>query len=380
MTKVTMIGCDLHDRSMLLKVAVGTEKSLEKSFPNDADGRCKMVEFLMEFSQKHDCSRIVFVYEASGQGFGLFDFLTSFGIECLVLSPAHLPKSAKEKKNKTDSKDAQMLLEKARGYVLAGNELPIVWTPPKALRDDRELVRARLEAAEACTRIKLQIFSMLKRYGIPTPAWFQKNRSWTRNFVKWLKEQAERMSEVVSPVLMTHIQRFELYQAQITDLDRCLRHLAKTPRYEKSVEALRELPGVGLLTALTFLTEMGDLTRFSNRREVAAYLGLCPSSFESGDVDDRKGHITRQGPGRVRKVLCQAAWAGVRTDATTRAAWVRIQGGKQGRGKKAIVAIMRKLAIVMWHRAVDIGVPIDLVSPPLGPPCWVKAPPMAQAG
>jgi transposase len=363
---------------MLLKVAVGTEKPIERSFLNDRDSRLKMVEFLMQFARKHGCSRIVFVYEASGQGFGLYDLLTSFGIECLVLSPAHLAKSAKQKKNKTDAKDAEMLLEKARAYVLAGSKLPIVWTPPKALRDDRELVRFRLETAEAGTRVKLQIFSMLKRYGIPTPAWFQKNRSWTRRFVKWLKEQTKGLSETVSPVLMAHIERFEFYQAQITSLDRCLRQLAKTPRYEKSVEALRGLRGVGLITALTFLTEMGDLTRFGNRREVAAYLGLSPSSFETGEANDRKGHITRQGPSRVRKVLCQAAWAAVRLDPATYATWERIQGGKPGRGKKAIVAIMRKLAIVMWHRALALGVPIEFVSQSPGPPSWVT--PIAQAG
>ena len=58
-----------------------------------------------------------------------------------------------------------------------------------------------------------------------------------------------------------------------------------------TVDELRKLPGVGLLVAMTFLTEMGDLERFHNRREMAAYLGLCPSSFESGETNDRKGRI-----------------------------------------------------------------------------------------
>jgi transposase len=380
MTKVITVGCDLHDRSMLLKVGIGMEQPHEKSFVNDADGRLSMVEYLMQFARKNGSSRIVFVYEASGQGYGLYDLLRSYGIECYVLSPTHLPKTAKGKRLKTDARDAQMLFEQARGYVLAGNDLPIVWTPPQTLRDDRELVRFRLETAEACTRIKLQIFSMLKRYGKPTPHWFHKNRSWTRVFVKWLKEQADRMPPVVSPVLHELIARFEILHQQITELDRHLRHLAKTPRYEQAVNRLRELPGVGLITALTFLTEMGDLSRFHNRREVAAYLGLCPSSFESGNADDRKGHITRQGPGRVRKVLCQAAWAAIRTDEATRATWLRIQGNKPGRSKKAVVAIMRKLAIVMWHRALAVGVSTELTSPPLPPPRWIQESSLAHAG
>jgi transposase len=139
----------LHDRSLLLKAACGMDAPQQKSFLNDCDGRQAMLDYLLGFAQQHEADRIVFVYEASGQGYGLYDFLTDQGIECYVLSPSHLPKSAKQKRNKTDAKDAQMLLERARAYVLAGNDLPIVWAPPKALRNDRELVRARLETAEA---------------------------------------------------------------------------------------------------------------------------------------------------------------------------------------------------------------------------------------
>jgi transposase len=369
---------------MLLKFAVDKEEPQQKSFRNTREGRLAMIEFLCEFARKRRSARIVFVYEASGQGYGLYDLLTEQGIDCAVLSPTHLPKTAKGKRQKTDAKDAQMLFEQARGHVLAGNALPVVWTPPQALRDDRELVRARLETAEACTRIKLQVFSLLKRYGRALPEWFLRCRSWTRKFVRWLKEElAPKLAEVVRPVLAALVGRFETLHQQLTDLDRHLRHLAQTERYRLACHELRQLPGVGLLTALTFLTEMGDLTRFSNRRQVAAYLGLCPSSFESGEVNDRKGHITRQGPGRLRKVLCQAAWAAVRTDAATAATWLRIKRGSSRRGKKAVVAVMRKLGILMWHKALSAGVAQELIPPPRPAPRWVdwvEPPPLAQAG
>lgn len=380
MSEVTIVGCDLHDRSMLLKVAMGKNDSHEKSFVNDLEGRCKMMEYLIEFARKHGSERIVFVYEASGQGYGLYDLLSERGIECYVLSPTHLPKTLKGQRSKTDARDAQMLFEQARAHILAGNKLPIVWTPPQRLRDDRELTRARIEAAEACTRIKLQIFSLLKRYGIPTPEWFRKSRHWSKRFLTWLKERAQQLEEVVSPVLMALIGRFDLFHKQVADFDRELRKLANTERYRAAVTALRELRGVGLISALTFLTEMGDLSRFSNRREIAAYIGVCPASYESGNADDRKGHITRQGPGRVRKVLCQAAWAAVRLDKDARETWVRIQGNKPGRGKKAIVAIMRKLAISMWHRALAAGISKELVALRPKPPSWVPPSPLMQAG
>jgi len=380
MNQVTIVGCDLHDRDMLLKVALGLKPSHEKHFLNHQDGRLAMVEYLIDFAVKHGSDRIVFVYEASGQGYGLCDLLSDHGIQCWVLSPSHLPKSAKSKKNKTDAKDAQRLFEVARAHVLAGNELPIVWTPPQRLRNDRDLVRTRLESAEACTRIKLQITTLLKRHGIALPEWFRKNRNWTRKFVSWLKELAQRMDEVITPVLQAYVERFETLSKQIAELDKHVRALSHANRYRAGVTALCELPGVGLITAMTYLTEMGDLSRFSNRRQVAAYLGLCPSAFESGQADDRKGHITRQGPGRVRKVLCQATWTAIRVDETTRETWVRIKGNTKGCSKKAVVAIMRKLAIVMWHKAFGAGVSEELMTPPPKPPCWIQKQTLGQAG
>jgi transposase len=380
MNQITIVGCDLHDRNMLLKLALGMNPSHEKRFLNDQDGRLAMVEYLVEFAVKQGSDRIVFVYEASSQGYGLCDLLSDHGIQCWVLSPSHLPKSSKSKKNKTDPKDAQRLFEVARAHVLAGNELPIVWTPPQRLRNDRELVRTRLESAEACTRVKLQIMSLVKRHGIALPEWFRTNRNWTRKFVRWLKELAQKMDQVITPVLQAYVERFETLNKQIAELNKHVRALSRTDRYRGGVEAVCELPGVGLITAMTFLTEMGDLSRFSNRRQIAAFLGLSPSSFESGEADDRKGHITRQGPGRVRKVLCQAAWTAIRMDKTTRETWVRIQGNKKGSSKKAVVAIMRKLAIVMWHRAFGAGVSEELMAPPTKPPSWVQNPSLAQAG
>jgi transposase len=126
--------------------------------------------------------------------------------------------------------------------------------------------------------------------------------------------------------------------------------LAGEARYAAAVEEMTSLCGVGVLTALVFLTELGDLGRFANRRQLAAYLGLAPRSFESGKAHDRKGHITRQGSGRVRKMLCQATWARVRYDAQEHQAYARIVAKNRKKKKIAVVASMRRLAVRMWHR------------------------------
>ena len=358
MSKVIMVGCDLHDRSMLLRYGVDDGEPQQASFCNDQEGRSKMIARLQQFADRQRARRIVFVYEASGQGYGLCDLLHGHGIECHVLSPTHLPKTSKAKKQKTDVKDAQMLLEQVRGHVLAGNPLPVVWTPPQRLRDDRELVRARIDASDEMTRVKLQILSMLKRRGIGKPAGC--GSSWSKRFVAWLRQVAQSLDAAVAPVLESLIARYELQVVEKARLDQAIRKLSQTERYRAACRELRRLPGVGLLSAMTFLTEMGDLHRFHNRREIAAYLGLCPASHESGETQDRKGRITKQGPARLRKVLCQAAWVSLRTCPESAAAYGRIRGGKRNRTKKALVAVMRRLAIRMWHRALPFGVACEL--------------------
>ena len=255
-----------------------------------------------------------------------------------------------------------MLLEQVRGFVLAGNSLPTVWTPPQRVRDDREIVRARIDVADELTRVKTQVLSMLKRRGIEKPAWY--HCKWGKRFAQWLRDLAKTLDPMVAPVLESLIDRYELYRAEILRLEEAVRALSKTNRYRAAHNELRQMPGIGLLTAMSFLTELGDLHRFDNRRQVAAYLGVCPSSFESGEANDRKGRITRQGPSRLRKLLCQASWVAQRYCDQTKQTYTRIRAGKSNRTKKAIVAVMRRLGIKMWHRALSCGVSSELVGRP----------------
>lgn len=379
MSKISIVGCDLHDRSMVLCFAMDQESPQQKSFVNDRPGRLAMRTFLLEQAADRGATRIVFVYEASGLGFGLCDFLREVGIECRVVSPAHLAKSAKQRRQKTDARDAEDLFEKARAHVLAGNKLPTVWTPPQVLRDDRELMRARIATAEDSTEVKLQILALLKRYGRELPEVFRQHHNWTKKFLRWVAEEAAQLPAQVQPVLQCLLRRQQQLQDDLDCLEEHLQALSKSDRYRDPCQAVRKITGVGLLTAMTFLTEMGDLTRFSNRRQVGSYLGLAPSSHESGEVSDRKGHITRQGPSRLRKMLCQATWTAIRRDSDMQAKHQRISKGKKQFRKKAAVALMRQLGIRLWHAALAAGVSSELVTPAIPPPRWLPASSLAQA-
>jgi transposase len=142
-------------------------------------------------------------------------------------------------------------------------------------------------------------------------------------------------------------------EKEVGSLEKAIIALSETPRYARTTQAVMEPKGVGHLTAMVFLTEIGDLTRFENRRQLAGYLGLVPTTNESGNANDRKGHITRQGSRRLRKVLCQAVWSAIQSDSPLAAAYQRIVRKNPKKKKIAVVAAMRRLSIVMWHRGLD---------------------------
>ena len=353
MCQVIMIGCDLHDQTMLLKIATGRDEPETLSVRNTAAGRAKLLQRLGEQRGTAGGARVLFAYEASGQGFGLYDQLSEAGFECYVLAPTRIARSPRQASQKTDERDAQQLLELLRGHVLAGNALPSVWIPDAATRDDRELVRMRLDVGEKITRTKSQIQSLLKRNHLRRNE--AVGKGWTRLFRAWLR--ATLCDSVASPLgastrvaLESLMRQLDFLEEEQGRLDESLNHLAGTARYAAAVEEMGSLCGVGVLTALVFLTELGDLGRFANRRQLAAYLGLVPRSFESGEATDRKGHITRQGSSRVRKVLCQATWSRVRCDPEEKRAYERIVARNPKKKKIAVVASMRRLAVRMWHR------------------------------
>lgn len=238
-----------------------------------------------------------------------------------------------------------------RAHVLAGNPLPKVWIPDAQTRDHREAVRCRLDAAEKITAIKAQIKSLLKHCGLTRPEAARKG--WTRLYLAWLRQLCEDPAH--GPGLRTSLasllRQLEFMEQEVERLDQAVAGLANSPRYAAAVVRLVKLSGVGLLTALVFLTEVGDAARRANRRQISAYLGLVPKCFESGSTNDRKGHITHQGPARVRKVLCQAVWARVRSEGSDQDAFQRIVAKNPKHKKIATVAVMRRLVVRMWHAA-----------------------------
>jgi len=343
MKQVTYVGLDVHKKSITAVFGPVKSKPESMKVTNDPKGWNRLTERLKTWDAQA-------VYEASSCGFEVYDEMTARGWSVVVVAPSLMPKSEKEKKNKTDLKDAVELRSRLMAHREAGATLPIVWIPPVQVREDRELTRRRLNLGEKVSSAKAAILSLLQMHKVREIH----ESKWTRDHMGWLESLCGEKSRLGRPVriaLDSQLSELRFLLDEAKRLEKELKALAEEPRHQAAVEKLTQVKGVGTLTAMTFLTELGDVGRFRNRRQLANYLGLTPSCHESGEAANRKGHITRQGPPRIRRVLSQAAWVHVRCqpEAKKRFANLAIRRGS----KKAIVAVMRRLGIELWHRAVD---------------------------
>lgn len=347
------VGCDSHDKTLVTKIAVNREAGERKAFAASRWGRRKMIEFLKTKVEQVGGAQVAVAYEASGNGFILCDELRAAGFECHVLAPTKIERSVKQKRNKNDERDADRLLEILRGHYLAGNRMPSVWIPDPQTRDDRETPRTRQDLSQKATGIRTQVQMLLKRNGIEKPEGIGKG--WTKSHRQWLKTLSER-GDANRPGMRTALgsllRQLEFYEEEIGRLDPVMQELANTPRWKPIVDALMTEKGVGLNAALKYATDMGDFSRFRRGRQVGAYYGLVPSSQESGETNDRKGHITREGSPSTRQILCQATWARVRHDPNEREVYRRLVARNPKKKKIALVAAMRRLSVRLWHVGV----------------------------
>ena len=353
MANTIICGMDAHDNTLSNRIGVNRGTPETKAVKNTQDGRQKLFNYLRALAEKHEGARIIVAYEASPIGFGIYDECVEVGIECHILAPTKMPKAVKDRKRKYDERDAQRIFELLRAHVLAGNDLPDIWIPDQQTRDDRELVRIRLDAGKKLTALKTQVQMLLKRNKAVKPK--DVGNSWTKTHRRWLEElELKKGARIALSSLLRQIASLE-EESKI--LDKEIESLSDTDRYRLPAEALVvQIKGVGLLTAMVYLTEIGDMRRFNNRKQIGSYLGLVPSSNESGEGSERKGHITREGPARVRMVLCQATWVRVAHDEEEAGVYQRIVKKNPKHKKIAIVASMRRLGVLMWHLAKDAQV------------------------
>ena len=245
-------------------------------------------------------------------------------------------------KRKTDRDDALKLARLA-----ALGQINPVHIPTPQMRQWRELVEYRQSLVNERTRAKNRIRQLLLvhrevRLRRGKEAWSQSARAEIRALARPLSECVpEELWRGLLQVELDHLTHLELLVATVDA------RLNKLGQADQRVRLVQTLPGVGARVAEVLVTSLDQAERFASRRQVAAYGGLTPRRFQSGQMD-RQGHISKRGRPLLRKLLNQAAWQAVRRDNYFRELFLRASRGSRKRRKIAIVAVMRQLLIIAW--------------------------------
>jgi transposase len=266
-------------------------------------------------------------YEAGFSAFVLHRALTTAGITNIVVNPASVAVAAHEKV-KTDRRDAKKL-----AIDWADGRLRGLYVPTEEEELARLLPRTRAQIVEHRATIARQIKAKLHQFGLIAPS---SRRLISNRYLREIAAWSLPPDLRVSLTLLAEQWRFAT--RQLIEIRRLLREQAAAQAELEKV--YRRVPGIGAVVARTLATELGDMTRFANERALCSSTGLTPSAYSSGP-SVRRGHISRQGSGRVRHLLIETAWRALPRDKVLQEMFDRIAAT---RGKKrAIVAIARRL-------------------------------------
>jgi len=274
------------------------------------------------------------VYEAGFSGFWIQEELEKRGIETIVVHAADVPTTDKEKRSKTDKVDCVKLAKCLRGGLLRG-----IYIPDKEQQKDRWVVRQRYRRASEARAIKNRIKSHLQFFGININWDDRVNDSyWSNRMIENIESFAKQNNEVG---LMEEVKALRVHRQLELEALRKIRALSNQDRYAGKVELLRSIKGVGLLTAMVFLTEIGPINRFKKLDHLIAYIGIIPGSHSSAEKE-RGNFIIRRGNKKLRTAIILSAWMAIRSDLQLAACYETYRK-KNMKAQKAIIKIARKL-------------------------------------
>jgi transposase len=325
---VLTVGIDAHDRMYVMCVLDEHGKTIKEHTIRDGPG--EVAAWVRGLGRPARAC-----YEAS-LGYGmLHDALTAAGVETQVAHPAHLRSIwQSKKKNKHDRIDAHKL-----ATVRYLDRVPRVHVPSMPVREWRVLIEHRRRLVDKRTAAKNGLRALLRSHAIAAP---RGRRLWSGPGRTWL-------GEVVFASPLTALRRDQLLE-ELDHFDRTIKAaeqvLDRIGDRHPGVALLRTMPGVGPRTSEAVVAYVDDPHRFGSTRRAASYFGLVPCLDQSAGVK-RMGHITRQGPATVRKLLVEAAWQGVRHSPSLKAMFERIKGGRKEQTGRALVATARHMMEAM---------------------------------
>lgn len=325
------VGIDVHLKTW--HVYAITESGFKVSFGQKSDAKTLFDTLNKKFPDAHFKS----AYEAGFCGFSVHYKLIEMGFENIVINPADIPTTNKEKVSKTDAVDA----EKIARALKQGQLIPI-HIKDKEYMDDTNVLRLRNRFVKDLNRMKSRTKHLLYNQGVEYPERFQKSGThWSRNFISWLRNDVTFLSEDRLSLTLL-VDEVENLRRAVLRTTQELRRLSHTPKYQENYELLVSVPGIGEIIAMSILTEIdNDPTRFSNERQFASYLGLIPTCHDSGEKKSN-GVKTFRGNHQLGPLIIEASWAAINRD--TELACCYSNYCQRMKSQTAIIKIARKLS------------------------------------
>ena len=320
------IALDIHKEYVL---AGGMNAGQEWILPAR---RIEMSKF-GEWAKRNLCESDAVVIETTTNVWEIYDIVQPL-VGHAVVAHAGGVRQIAEARVKTDKEDVKRLIR-----LLIADILPEVWVPPQSIRELRGLIsyRQRLVKTGAVFRNRLQ--SLLHSHNLALPEEGLLNQEW------WARQ--EKINSLEKLQIGQEIALLEQIEKHKVEVDQELGKQSLGETWGRDAVRLMQLPGIGVVIAMTILSAIGDIHRFEDANHLIGYCGLGAGVHDSGQEHIEK-RITKSGRKELRWVMVEAAWRAVRMSAYWKGQYEKFFH-RMRRESQAIVVVARKLLVVVWH-------------------------------
>jgi transposase len=297
-----------------------------------APRRIEMSKF-GEWAKKNLCETDAVVIETTTNVWDIYDLVQPL-VGHAVVAHAGGVRQIAEARVKTDKEDVKRLIR-----LLIADILPEVWVPPQPVRELRGLIsyRQRLVKTGAVFRNRLQ--SLLHSHNLVLPEEGLVSQEW------WARQ--EKISPLEKLQIGQEIDLLEQIEKLKAEVDQELGKQSLGEPWGRDAVRLMQLPGIGVVIAMTILSAIGDIHRFASAGKLVGYAGIGAGIHDSGQEHIEKP-ITKSGRKELRWALVEAAWRAVRSSPYWKEQYEKYLQ-RLRRPSQAIVVVARKLLVAVWH-------------------------------
>lgn len=327
------VGLDVHKTNWKVNVVVGGQEAAAFSQNPDAE------QLVKSLKERFKNAAISVVYEAGFCGFGAYRELLALGVACIVINPADVPTSDKDRKTKTDKRDARKLAKELSKGTLEG-----IFVPDCEMESVRSLTRYRSHLVQSQTGSINRLKHYLMCYNIKID---EKVTRLTRGVKDKIRKLRTGMAarDFALEMLLTE---YEFCRSMVLKVTLELKRLSQQEESLQNIQLLlQSIDGIAVINGMKIQSELVDIKRFKSKDELCSYAGLVPDIYSSNDKSAKRG-MTKRCNKHLKSCLIEASWTAIRKDPALLSLYRKYSSKMNA--NKAIIRIAKHL--LMRIRAV----------------------------